>query len=130
MPFSAPTIRSTTAGLSALPATGKTHDLSDAAVAGLVLRVGPTGRKRWLFRICRFKGRGSWMVRRCAWNFCSGLAGRMTLVLDDSEILLAPQKRVQPSPPYQPKTALRPAPRRGNNLAAIEIVIDGQRDSR
>ena len=58
MPFSAPTIRFTTAGLSALPATGKTHDLSDAAVAGPILRVGPTGRKRWLFRF-KSKGRPS-----------------------------------------------------------------------
>ena len=58
MPFSAPTIRFTTAGLSALPATGKTHDLADAAVAGLILRVGPTGRKRWLFRF-KWKGRSS-----------------------------------------------------------------------
>jgi hypothetical protein len=58
MPFSAPTIRFTTAGLSAIPATGKTHDLSDAAVAGLILRVGPTGRKRWLFRF-KWKGRPS-----------------------------------------------------------------------
>ena len=56
--------------------------------------------------------------------------GRMTLVRDGSEILPAPQKRVQLSPPHQPKTALRPAPCRSHILAAIEIAIDGQRDSR
>lgn len=50
MPFHIPASRFTTAGLSALPTTGKSYDLSDPAVLGLLLRVGPSGSKRWLFR--------------------------------------------------------------------------------
>jgi len=50
MPSSALCPRFTPAELAALPATGKTYDVSDPAVAGLLLRVGPRGTKRWLFR--------------------------------------------------------------------------------
>jgi hypothetical protein len=50
MPPSVPCARFTPAELATLPATGKSYDVSDAAVAGLVLRVGPQGKKRWLFR--------------------------------------------------------------------------------
>jgi hypothetical protein len=50
MPLTIPASRFTTAGLSALPVTGKGYDLSDPAVQGLLLRVGPGGSKRWLFR--------------------------------------------------------------------------------
>ena len=50
MPLTIPASRFTTAGLSALPVTGKGYDLSDPAVQGLLLRVGPRGSKRWLFR--------------------------------------------------------------------------------
>ena len=41
--------RFTTVGLTALPATGSSYDVSDAAVPRLLLRVGPVGTKRWLF---------------------------------------------------------------------------------
>jgi len=50
MPFHTSTVRLTTAGLSAAPVTGRSYDVSDAAVAGLVLRIGARGSKRWLFR--------------------------------------------------------------------------------
>jgi hypothetical protein len=43
------------AKLSALAPTGEEFDIVDPAVARLVLRVGPTGTKRWLFR---FRWRG------------------------------------------------------------------------
>jgi len=43
------------AQLSALAPTGDEFDIADPAVAGLILRVGPTGTKRWLFR---FRWRG------------------------------------------------------------------------
>ena len=47
--------RLSAAQLSALAPTGEEFDIVDPAVAGLVLRVGPTGTKRWLFR---FRWRG------------------------------------------------------------------------
>jgi hypothetical protein len=50
MPFHIPASRFTTAGLSALSGTGKSYDVSDPAVLGLLIRIGPTGSKRWLFR--------------------------------------------------------------------------------
>ncbi len=82
-------------------------------------------------RICRFKGRGSWMVCRCAWNFCSGLAmGELHSCSTIPKFSSRHKSAFSPAHLTSPKTALRPAPRRGNNLAAIEIVIDGQRDSR
>jgi hypothetical protein len=58
MPFSAPPIRFTTAGLAALPAIGKTHDVSDAAVAGIVPRIGPEALVvpfKWKGRASRIK---------------------------------------------------------------------------
>jgi integrase len=47
--------RLSAAQLSALAPTGEEFDIADPAVAGLVLRVGPTGSKRWLFRY-RWRG--------------------------------------------------------------------------
>jgi hypothetical protein len=47
--------RLSVAQLSALVPTGEEFDIVDPAVAGLILRVGPTGTKRWLFR---FRWRG------------------------------------------------------------------------
>jgi Arm DNA-binding domain len=47
--------RMSAAQLSSLAPTGEEFDIVDPAVAGLVLRVGPTGTKRWLFR---FRWRG------------------------------------------------------------------------
>jgi hypothetical protein len=38
------------AQISALNPTGKPYDVADPAVPNLLLRVGPTGTKRWLFR--------------------------------------------------------------------------------
>jgi Arm DNA-binding domain len=38
------------AQIAALKPTGKSYDLSDPAVPNLLLRVGPNGTKRWLFR--------------------------------------------------------------------------------
>jgi hypothetical protein len=55
MPSHLTSNRFTTVGLTALPATGSSYDVSDTAVPGLLLRVGPAGTKRWLFR---FKWRG------------------------------------------------------------------------
>jgi hypothetical protein len=45
MPFHSPANRFTTTSLAALPARDKPYDLSGLAVAGLVLRVSPTGTK-------------------------------------------------------------------------------------
>ena len=50
MPFQIPASRFTTAALSALPITGQSYDVADPAVPGLLIRVGPSGSKRWLFR--------------------------------------------------------------------------------
>jgi hypothetical protein len=50
MPFQIPASRFTTAALSALPITGKSYDVADPAVPGLLIRVGTGGSKRWLFR--------------------------------------------------------------------------------
>ena len=41
--------RMSAAQLSALAPTGEEFDIADPAVAGLVLRVGPTGTKRFVF---------------------------------------------------------------------------------
>ena len=38
------------AQITALSPTGKSYDVADPAVPNLLLRVGPTGSKRWLFR--------------------------------------------------------------------------------
>jgi hypothetical protein len=38
------------AQITALTAIGKPYDVADPAVPNLLLRVGPTGTKRWLFR--------------------------------------------------------------------------------
>jgi Arm DNA-binding domain len=43
------------AQLAALSPTGDEFDIADSALPGLILRVGPTGTKRWLFR---FRWRG------------------------------------------------------------------------
>jgi hypothetical protein len=48
--------RLSAAQLSALAPTGEEFDIIDPAVAGLALRVGPKGTKRWLFRF-RWRGR-------------------------------------------------------------------------
>jgi integrase len=42
--------RFTTTHLAVLRPTGKPFDVADPAVAGLLVRVGPAGTKRWLFR--------------------------------------------------------------------------------
>jgi hypothetical protein len=47
--------RLSAAQLSALGPTGEKFDIADPAVAALILRVGLTGTKRWLFR---FRWRG------------------------------------------------------------------------
>ncbi len=47
--------RMSAAQLAALAPTGEEFDVVDPAVRGLILRVGPTGTKRWLFR---FRWRG------------------------------------------------------------------------
>lgn len=44
------TLRLFPAQISALPPRGKPYDVADPAVPNLLLRVGPTGTKRWLFR--------------------------------------------------------------------------------
>jgi hypothetical protein len=54
----------------------------------------------------------------------------MTLVLGGSEILPRHKSAFSSAHPTSQTTALRPAPRRGHIPAAIEIAIDGQRDSR
>jgi hypothetical protein len=38
------------AQITALSPIGKSYDIADPAVPNLLLRVGPTGTKRWLFR--------------------------------------------------------------------------------
>jgi hypothetical protein len=48
--------RFTTTHLAALPPGSTKRDLSDAAVAGLVMRISPNGSKHWLFR---FSWKGS-----------------------------------------------------------------------
>jgi Arm DNA-binding domain len=47
--------RMSAAQLCALAPTGEEFDIVDPAVTGLVLRLGPTDAKRWLFR---FRWRG------------------------------------------------------------------------
>jgi len=49
-PWNRATFKFTTMQLAALRPTGKPHDIADPAVAGLLVRVGPSGTKRWLFR--------------------------------------------------------------------------------
>lgn len=44
------TFKFMTTQLAALRPTGKSYDIADPAVAGLLVRVGPSGTKRWLFR--------------------------------------------------------------------------------
>ena len=44
------------AQLAALSPTGDEFDIADPALPGLILRVGPTGSKRWLFRF-RWRGK-------------------------------------------------------------------------
>jgi integrase len=51
MPLNNPgVVRLTAAQLSAIRPTGEQFDVVDPAVPGLILRVGPSGSKRWLFR--------------------------------------------------------------------------------
>src|SRR5665213_4548498 len=42
--------RFTATQIAGLKPTGRSRDFSDPLVRGLVLRLGPTGTKRWLFR--------------------------------------------------------------------------------
>ncbi|MBS0399804.1 MAG: DUF4102 domain-containing protein [Proteobacteria bacterium] len=47
--------RFTSAQIAALTGNGKKRDLPDPSVPGLILRIGPTGTKYWLFRY-KWKG--------------------------------------------------------------------------
>src|SRR5437764_11513776 len=58
MPFHRPANRITTTSLVALTPQPQSYDVSDLAVAGLLLRIAPTGRKCWLFRF-KWKGHRS-----------------------------------------------------------------------
>lgn len=50
MPTLASPRRLTASLIAGLQSSGKKRDISDPAVRGLVLRIGPSGNKYWLFR--------------------------------------------------------------------------------
>ena len=116
MPVQIPAGRFTTAGLSALPVTGKSYDVSDSAVLRLVLRVGPTGTKRWLFRF-KWKKRSS-RLKVGSFPDLSIVRAR--------ECALAHRKELENG--IDPRRSVRPNVRRGHARRPPEPSRTGMQD--